>query len=416
MDAYTYVSSGDNSLLYGSDALWTSFIQYGRPIAINTATLGFIPLTKAINDNNTTYTFIFGDRVYSGSRYTTPTFVKEGLSALKGINITSPTDGQVLTYDATNSEWVNGSASVENYLDVYDAQHLTLTKTVQELLQLIEDGKKLCVIVPNSSTTPDGRSISKGTYLFTEYKNLGNYNFIFSGVVFTESFTTGKPTYTGTGPILSQNYPIRISTPMHNNDVIMLKNSYPYYWYNTTVSLNKLSDIQLTSPTDGQVLTYDATNSVWKNATPSSDSGDAPVILTLEDYTDTEGTYGTANTTYLYADDYGIITYSRLSEAFDSGEQIAFKATETVGSYYPSISLRKSNGMAYFQADNIIYTAVEENDGKFIKQNTRTEFYYKMEGRTLTGPRAPEVIQAVELGLDVKLYCDFSKANNTSTT
>lgn len=416
MDAYTYVNSGDNSLLYSSDALWVTYIQYGRPIAINTATLGFIPLTKAINDNNTTYTFVFGDRVYSGSRYTTPTFVKEGLSALKGINITSPTDGQVLTYDATNSEWVNGSASVENYLDVYDAQHLTLTKTVQELLQLIEDGKKLCVIVPNSKTTSDGRSIQKGTYLFTEYKDIGNYNFIFSGVVFTESFTTEKPTYTGTGPILSQNYPIRISTPMHNNDVIMLKNSYPYYWYNTTVSLNKLSDIQLTSPTDGQVLTYDATNSVWKNATPSSSGDDAPVILTLEDYTDTEGTYGTANTTYLYADDYGIITYSRLSEAFDSREQIAFKATETVGSYYPSMSLRKSNGMAYFQADNIIYTAVEENDGKFIKQNTRTEFYYKMEGRTLTGPRAPEVIQAVELGLDVKLYCDFSKANNTSTT
>ena len=217
---------------------------------------------------------------------------RDTLGELTDVEITNPTDGQAVLYDATNSKWVNGSAGGEDYLDVYDVQHFTLTKTVQELLQLIEDGKKLCIIVPSSKTTADGRSIAKGTYLFTEYRNLGNYNFIFSGAVFSESFTTEKPSYTGMGPILSNNYPIRITTPLHNNDVIMLKNSYPYYWYNATVSLDKLSDIQLTSPTNDQVLRYNG--SKWVNGPATSIS-----MAHLTYYKDDNGDYGDAGVMYM---------------------------------------------------------------------------------------------------------------------
>ena len=421
MDTYTYVNSGDNSLLYSSDALWVSFIQYGRPIAINTTTLGFIPLTKAINDNNTTYTFIFGDRVYSGSRYTTPTFVKEGLSALKGINITSPTDGQVLTYDATNSEWVNDdvSGSVE-YVNVYGTDG-ALTKNFDEIVALIESGKIPYIEVTTEYTKAKhdhspAFTLQKGKHYLAGINIVGSTSYrrvFFSNYMFESSGATSTLTFKQ--PINSIDGLIGVTwgTSTSNGSVLTYSSALNQ-WSPKANTIDNLTNVTISSASSGDVLQYDGTK--WVNATPSS-SGDAPTVLILYDYTDTEGTYGTANTTYLYADDYGIITYSTLFAAFSSGQQIVFQKLATGSNYYSTnMSLKESNGTAYFQVDNIVYAAVEENDGNFIKQNTRTEFYYKMEGRTLTGPRAPEVIQAVELGLDVKLYCDFSNANNTSTT
>lgn len=44
-------------------------------------------------------------------------------------------------------------------------------------------------------------------------------------------------------------------------------------------TLAGLTDVDLTSPTNGQVLEYDATNQVWKNATPSSGSSYTETLL-----------------------------------------------------------------------------------------------------------------------------------------
>lgn len=51
-------------------------------------------------------------------------------------------------------------------------------------------------------------------------------------------------------------------------------------------SLAGLSDVNLTSPTDGQVLTYDGNSSKWVNATPSGGGGSF-------DYSTTEKVIGT---------------------------------------------------------------------------------------------------------------------------
>lgn len=82
------------------------------------------------------------------------------LAGLNDVNLTSPTDGQVLTYDAANAEWVNGAGGGGN------ANERVLTKAEYEALT---DAEKL-----NGTTyyindaVPEGKEIQPVIYSFEE--------------------------------------------------------------------------------------------------------------------------------------------------------------------------------------------------------------------------------------------------------
>ena len=56
--------------------------------------------------------------------------------------------------------------------------------------------------------------------------------------------------------------------------------------YTTVANLTELSDVSISSPTQGQNLTYDATNQVWKNTSTSATVAWGGVTGTLSDQTD----------------------------------------------------------------------------------------------------------------------------------
>ena len=60
------------------------------------------------------------------------------------------------------------------------------------------------------------------------------------------------------------------------------ENNSKYWAQHTSSSLAGLTDTDITNPQDGDVLTYDGTNSLWKNGTPSAGGGSKVVVSTAE--------------------------------------------------------------------------------------------------------------------------------------
>lgn len=72
---------------------------------------------------NSIYEFKFGDVVYRATAGNEkPVIVEDGISAISDVDITTPTDGQVILYDATNSKWINATSNtgVNNLSDLSD--------------------------------------------------------------------------------------------------------------------------------------------------------------------------------------------------------------------------------------------------------------------------------------------------------
>lgn len=82
------------------------------------------------------------------SRAFNPVIVRTGgggsstLAGLTDVDLTNPTDGQTLVYDATAGKWVNGSGGGGFTLlqGTYDNDEITLSVTAAELFALLQTG------------------------------------------------------------------------------------------------------------------------------------------------------------------------------------------------------------------------------------------------------------------------------------
>ena len=77
-----------------------------------------------------------------------------------------------------------------------------------------------------------------------------------------------------TSPTLNQEYTFNNLTWAYNGTAWEVKPATP-------IALSALSDVTLTSPTNGQSLTYNSTTSKWVNSTPASGGGEtiSPFLL-----------------------------------------------------------------------------------------------------------------------------------------
>jgi hypothetical protein len=76
---------------------------------------------------------------------------------------------------------------------------------------------------------------------------------------------------------------VAISNANNGRVILHIQNGY---------ELDELHDVLITTPTDGQVLAYEASTSLWKNVTPSGGGG---VEVLGSDFTDIDATDTTAN-------------------------------------------------------------------------------------------------------------------------
>ena len=164
------------------------------------------------------------------------------LDDITDVELTTPTDGQVLVYDADNDEWVNGDIPTPPTpsLDVEDLGDVTTTS--------LADGQVLKYDAQNSRWVNANESVG-------------------------DTVSVNQVQTTGT----------KIATiTVNNNDTDIYAPTG-----GGASSLSGLSDVDLTTPTDGQMLSYDNATSKWVNSNvpkelPTVTSGDEGKFLTVD--------------------------------------------------------------------------------------------------------------------------------------
>ena len=157
------------------------------------------------------------------------------LSQLSDVQLTSPTNGQALVYNATSGKWEN---------------------------QTIGGGSGTLTSI--GLVMPTGFSVSPAT--------------LTANGSFTVSFLTGY----------------RL---LDSEDVARIQDGYTAYQWGDHAqegyakALNDLSDVVLTTPTNGQILVYNSTNGKWVN----SDAPDDPIVF---DATNSSGTAAVTSSPY----------------------------------------------------------------------------------------------------------------------
>ena len=189
------------------------------------------------------------------------------VSGLTDTTISSPANGQILTYNSTSGKWENVAVPKKVLYGTVTISGTSATFSSAITGYAIASGNKE-VIVRHFSTG----DIYKLIYFESES---GICYFRFNCVTATDiksisgsgnSSTSGTAALTGTysiKPILDTN----ISSPSAGQALIY--DSTNSKWVNGSVASDvaSLTDTTISSPADGQVLKYDSTSSKWVNAT-----------------------------------------------------------------------------------------------------------------------------------------------------
>jgi hypothetical protein len=225
------------------------------------------------------------------------------LAGLSDVNLTSPTGGQALVYDDTNDEWVNGDVSeVIVYPIAVTSQMVSASSTVGQNFEGYRafDGQSC-----NLSTLQGGWLAGSGdntptlTVNFGEAKKLGRIsietannnnpdttravyiegssdgstweNILASGSTVSLVFEVGK--YNEYSFNLNegeyQYFRIRGTQPFFGGSFQYACSFSEITIYDTSSgipAIADLTDVDLTSPADGQLLRYNGTSGKWENA------------------------------------------------------------------------------------------------------------------------------------------------------
>lgn len=217
------------------------------------------------------------------------------LSDLSDTNISSPSDGQLLKYDAESGKWINGSGGSATVAELGDIQDVNLSN--------IADGQ----IIKWNATTSKWVNANLPT-VPTKTSDLTND----SGFI-TQNDIPSIPSKT---------------SDLQNDSGFITQNDIP----SIPDDLNDLSDVNLSSPSNGQILKYNGTSGKWENGTGGG--GGASALTDLSDV-------GISNPA-----DGEILRY-------DNGDWINSKDyKELTAAQYAALSQQEqNNGTTYFITD-----------------------------------------------------------------
>ena len=274
-------SSGDSGKYLKGDGSWDS------PASGTTYTAGTniqISNQNVISATDTTYDEFDGTNSglvpepqsgdsgylkYDGT-WDTPTTVGD-LDDLSDVNISSPSDGQILKYDNASSKWVNANNSGGVDLSLRANWDYFSKFSEYQSESLVAGGKKKgWVNFTKSSMNASGRQLILEH--FDVLARDANQN--------TVSLDVTVSGYGDAGTSMTVDY---IAINNTSTDVA-------YIGYYATFSspkagsggggggaseINDLTDVNITTPSNGQVLSYDSTNQEWVNTTPSGGGGNS---------------------------------------------------------------------------------------------------------------------------------------------
>lgn len=338
------------------------------------------------------------------------------LGDLSDVNIYYPTDGEVLTYQ--NGEWVNSSGSNVSSLDDLSDVNISSAQSGQVLkyngtdwvnategdlsnyytkseTDTLLDAKADISDVPNAIQDLDNVTISGASngqvlkYDGTDWVNANESTG--STVTVTQIQSTGtkiatigvdgvntdlySPNGGGTPSALNDLTDVTITTPT-NGQVLTYTNGD---WVNSNATggvtdLSDLDDVNISSALDGQVLTYDSTTDTWVNETLPAIPDE---ISDLSDVTISSVTNGQVlkynNGNWVNANESGGSTVA-VTQIQSTGTKIATITVDSVGTdlYAPTKSTPRLDDLADVSISSVTdgqVLAYDGNSGEWVNES-----------------------------------------------
>ena len=265
-DLYPAVTSGVTPLSF---TVKTGDFAYAPPtgFAPATTTVGVtdVVITTPADGDVLTYDDATGKWVNAAA--------SSGVTALSGlsdVNVVGPTNGQILEYNSASGKWENGSAigttapiALVSYLPGVPAASAVVMKAIVPLAVTFPIGlsgsyAKCDVAATASVTCPITQN---GT-------NVGSVNFAAGAT--TGTFTFSAAITTTPGDVIAVAAPSSPDSTFAGLSVALAA-SAPAVSSNTTVA--SMSDVSIASPADGQMLVYSAAAGKWQNANMPDENG-----------------------------------------------------------------------------------------------------------------------------------------------
>ena len=242
---------------------------------------GLVPQSTSGDQNK----FLKGD----GSWGAPPT-TSVALDDLTDVDITTASNGQVLTYDATNSEWVNATPSTGTTVVANPSG--TATDSINKIQvdnTIYSIADELNELSDIAISSPTDNQILKYNSTSQKWENTNPT----SVIVDLDDLTD-----------------VDITSPA--NGQALIYDSTSQKWENTNIptpatDLDDLTDVDITTPTDEQLLKYNSTSQKWENGTianfagsahglvPPVQSGDSGYLKSDGSWDEPEGTTVVAN-------------------------------------------------------------------------------------------------------------------------
>ena len=267
------------------------------------------------------------------------------LSDLSDTNISSPTDGQLLKYDAESGKWINGSGGSATVAELGDIQDVNLSSIADG--QIIKwDAATSKWVNANLPTVPTKTSDLTNDSGFITQNDIPSIPSKTSDLQNDSGFITQNdiPSIPDDLNDLSD---VDVSSP--SNGQVLKYNGTSGKWENGAggsggaSALNDLSDVGLSNPSSGQVLRFDGTD--WENSNDYRE-------LTAAQYATLSQAEKMNGTTYYITDGEGGGSYSAQSATLAVGATTVSFTVPTTGNYL--LDVYTSDGRNYTGVDTSV--------------------------------------------------------------
>jgi hypothetical protein len=193
------------------------------------------------------------------------------LDGLTDVTISSPQGSQILKYNSSTSQWVNGYAEATNQVGIFVGNATASTIPSLSVVYISGDVGFSTLVELASNDSANGEKaigVTNGSINSGAGGQVITKGYIYN--VNTSAWSSGDILWLGTNGQITNVKPTNPTSLVKVGYVTIDSATTGQIYVDVeveqkTVSVDGLSDATITSPADGQVLTYDSATSQWVN-------------------------------------------------------------------------------------------------------------------------------------------------------